>query len=265
MKMIILRTHYYCPHWHAALKLLRDQHNIQAVILADMTQQQFEYSGFEHILFTDAACLALGLGIDGNYRWRCGDYCYYLAYQKYSFSQAWLIESDVFIPEAQLVTFFSQFDQDPTDFICSYYQKAGENWFWRRKFPPAAQVYACFMPVTRLTGNRIPELIEKRALEGGITNDESFLATTLTEIATVKDFTEFSDTIYDNLSFCYQVPKWRGGLLLFARLGWLRHRLYHPVVASRTLFSKYAKIRYCKAIAKILFQNLFMKNKYENY
>lgn len=265
MKIIILRTHYYCPHWHASLELLRDIYKIESVILADMTQQNFHYPGFEHIHFTDEACLSLGLGISGNYRWRCGDYCYYLAYQKYRFSQAWLLESDVFIPETGLVNFLTQFDHDPVDFICAYYKKADENWYWRKHFSSTDSVYACFLPVTRLAGHIIPDLIRKRCLEKGITNDESFLATTLTDIGTVKDFSEFSTGIYDNLSFCYRVPKWRKGLRFLARRGYLKHQLYHPVVGRGALFAKYFKRGYCKASIITLFQNIIMKNKDENF
>lgn len=265
MKIIILRTHYYCPHWHAALKLLKNTYNMQVVILADMSRQIFEYPGLEHILFSDAACQSLGLGISDNYRWRCGDYCYYLTYQKYQFSHAWLIESDVFIPEKELHSFFSKFDNDPVTFLCSYYKKADENWYWSKIFSASDLVYSCFLPVTRLAGHVVPELIKKRVLEGGATNDEAFLATTLTDIATVKDFSQFSHQIYDNLSFCYRVPKWRSGLIFLARHGFLNKALYHPVVERRVLFRKYFKKSYLKASILTFFQNLIMKNKYKNF
>ena len=165
----------------------------------------------------DPACAALGLHCPADYAWKCGDYAYYLARQRFPAARwFWMIEYDVRFHGGDLAEFFAFFDrQESVDFIAPHLAPAGPEWFWTVTARARdARAWRCLFPVTRLSARAIDAARSKRVQHSRNPfrrliwpNDEAFVATTLANGGfACKDFNAFGRSVYSQSSFTFTEP-----------------------------------------------------------
>ena len=163
------------------------------------------------------ACSALGLHCPADFAWRCGDYGYYLARQRFPDAELfWLIESDVRFYGKDPEHFFRFFANRPdVDFLAGGLKPADQSWYWRntaraRDVAP----FRCLFPVTRLSSEAIDAVFARRIEHGKHLsrrilwpNDEALVATTLMNGGFVsRDFNDFGSVFYSDETFYYGTP-----------------------------------------------------------
>jgi hypothetical protein len=168
-------------------------------------------------MLTVESCSALGLHCPSDFAWRCGDYCVYLARQRFpEATHLWMVEYDIRIAGGQPAAFFEAFEHQPQiDFLACNYHRAGTDWDWY--FNASARdvvTFRCTFGIIRLSARAIDRLLAKRLQQARIfwrrklcPNDEGFVATTLSnEGFNCADFNDFGKVFYDDNTMSLHSP-----------------------------------------------------------
>ena len=202
------------------------------------------------IALSRAACAAVGLYCPEDFAWKCGDYGYYLARQRFPQTrQFWMIETDVRFYGDEPAEFFRFFDgRQDVDFLATQLRPAGHAWFWRQTARARdAQAFRCLFPVTRLSSRAIDATLSRRIEHGRRRrrrllwpNDEALVATTLLNGDFVcRDINDFGRQFYSRDTFYFGRPidgdrfQPDGGSV----------QLAHPVLFGASYAARLAKAR----------------------
>lgn len=200
---------------------------------------------FDKISLTMAAFRGLNLYCPSDVGWRCGDYGFYFARQRFPQERFfWLMEYDVRLTGPDLGQFFDCFVQaDAVDLIAGHYRMAESWWYWTHTMATRDQpVWRCLFPVVRLSAAAVDLLYAERLAYArkplrlaNWPNDESFVATTLARDGRrCADINDFGTQLYDDTSYTFGEPingdefDERGQQL----------KLYHPVLYGEDLRRK---------------------------
>lgn len=130
---------------------------------------------------------SLGLYAPHDFAWSCGDYCLYLARQRWpNASHFWLIENDVRI-SGNASRFFHAMRGRNHDILLAHFRPADRNWWWHKSARGRGiKVYRCLFPIGRYSSEAVDMLLEKRRIQSRSLlrrllwpNDEAFVATTM--------------------------------------------------------------------------------------
>ncbi len=248
-EIILLRMMRFDRETRAFAERFRAESDRQVVCLVDERHGRLNVEPFEKVSLTTGACTGLGLFCPPDFGWRCGDYGLYLARQQYpSATNFWLIEADVRISGPDLGEFFRIFDhRDELDLICAHYRES-EGWYWDHTIAARGDtVHRCLFDVLRVSGLAVDRLLARRQLlsrnrvrRASWPNDESFLATTLSNDGSVcRDLNDFGRELYtdDTLTF-YNV--FHGASF---RPPQTQITIYHPVLFGEAYEQKVAKLK----------------------
>jgi len=169
------------------------------------------------VMLTEEACLALGLYCPPDFAWRCGDYCIYLARQRFpQAAHLWLIEHDIRIAGGRPASFFETFEGQPQiDFLACNYRRAAADWDWYFNASGRdVQTFRCNFGIVRLSARAVDRLLAKRVVQGKVwqrrklfPNDEGFVATTLSnDDFLCADFNGFGQIFYDGETMSLHLP-----------------------------------------------------------
>jgi hypothetical protein len=248
--MIILRTTSFSTHTASFAGRLSEESGHRVCIVIDETRGEIDVAPFEKISMTRAACERLGLFCPSDFGWRCGDYGFYLARQRYPDEAfIWQIEYDVRLSGSHLDEFFSKFNEaEDVDMIAGHYRQADRYWFWTHAMAARGElVWRCLFPVVRLSAKAIDTLFDmrlhyaKQALRRAEwPNDESFVATISTRAGLrCADINDFGVTLYDDESYSFHQPL--DGYALEERARPLK--VFHPVLFDGDLQRKIARMQ----------------------
>ena len=169
---------------------------------------------FETLTFSRAAVRGLGLYAPKDFRWRCGDYLYYLAAATYPGEDViWLIESDVIVNHPG--QFFGLASRSGCDFIAADLRMAESAWYWYSyALGRGIKPYRCLFPVTRLSRRAICSLLERRQRHSRNlarrilwANDEGFVATSLAASSLLySDINSVCPSAWESETFSYDRP-----------------------------------------------------------
>lgn len=238
---LIFRTNFYSKEWHDFLLLYNNF--IKVVIVADLRDEEYIYTGVEQVSFSRENVLELGLSYDDEVQWRCGDYAYYLAYHNYKFDFAWMIEPDCFFNGVDLKKLFLL--EANFDFISTFVTKAKDDWYWKSISKYSHETYRCFFPITRLSKSAVIHLFSKRKSTDSSMNDESFVISEVFNKGL--SFAELNEAIpsikYSIKNYSYRNVHYSNYLRLKIYLGLSKDSIYHPVYFSiysylRSFFKK---------------------------
>lgn len=131
---------------------------------------------------------ALGISVENDWGWRCGDMCYYAFAERVGSDFYILIESDVWMTHNTALTLFDALAGSTADFIAHNIQAAPPDWLWHATIKPfVPTVYSCAFPLTRLSRRALDFLRPQRAVlnhickanDAAVPNDESFVASAI--------------------------------------------------------------------------------------
>ena len=209
--LILIRTDFIDPALGEWARTLRADTGFDVVFAADERARPAPVpDGFDKISVTSDSIARLGLAASPDFAWRCGDYCFYLARERFRDAQFfWLIEPDVFLSFDDYSDLFSPFESaTDVDLIAPGYRKAEPAWMWTTLMAPiASPVYGCLFPLVRLSSEAVRVAYDaRRALTeiypavrpfDAVPNDESLVATTLTQAGlTCKNINDFDRRVY---------------------------------------------------------------------
>ncbi|WP_241618950.1 hypothetical protein, partial [Rosenbergiella epipactidis] len=218
---------YYDKNWHSRLLNLNEK-NIKVIIVAD--DKNFDptrmYYNLEVVEFNSSTVTQLNLEFDDRVQWRCGDYAYYLAYKKYNFDYAWMIEPDCYLNKISLEDIFTS--DNNADFVCAYLRKSDTNWYWHNTSAYGSETYRCFFPLTRISGKLVSAMYKERLKVGNKMNDELFSASfSLNNNFIVDDLSNIKNIKFTTKSYSYTNIHF-GPLLKLTSGYFSRNNLYHP-------------------------------------
>lgn len=213
-EVIVLRTTDFSGMTPVFAAQLAAESNRTLACLVDERNGIVDTGPHDKISLTRDACERLRLFCPDDFAWRCGDYGLYLARQQYpDATNFWLIEGDVRISGSSLGNFFNLFDGcDDVDFICAHYRLSAGAWYWDHAIAARdSVVHRCLFDVLRVSAPAVDRLLQRRQVlansrvrRASWPNDESFLATTLSNDGSVcRDLNSFGQTLYtdDSLTF----------------------------------------------------------------
>lgn len=243
--MILLRTTALSPQTAAFANRLAAESGHRICFIVDERRGEVDVGGFDKISITRRACWRLGLHCPLDFGWRCGDYGFYFARERYPDERFfWLIEYDVRLAGPDARAFFEQFrNGDSFDLIAGYYRRADPSWYWTHTMITRDQpVWRCLFPVVRLSSSAIDLLLAQRKAYArrlfrlaNWPNDESFVATVLTRAGLrCADLNDFGASVYDDTTYTFHKPM--DGDALDERAPPLR--IYHPVLFGADLQRK---------------------------
>ena len=247
--VILIRTYYVDNAVLDLIEKLKKETAYRIAIAADERTQNLDPGpGAGKISLNFTAFHDLGLYVEDNAMWKCGDYGLYAALPH--FPQAayfWLIEPDVMIHTEHLSDFFSFFNTHrQVDFLACLYSEADQAWNWRRSMTPyATKIYRCMFSLTRFSRAAVEFMLERRralsashveaiarnGTQANLTwpNDEVFSATELSNSNFIcRDINDFGKTFYTENTFGFINP---------VSLKRLKNTLpdglvYHPVLSG---------------------------------
>jgi hypothetical protein len=242
----------FTPHTEAFADRLAAESGHRVCCIVDERQGVVEVGGFDKISLTRPACRALGLYCPQDFGWRCGDYGFYLARQRFPEERYfWLMEYDVRLSGPHMGDFFEAFaDADEVDLIAGYYRRAERWWYWTHTMIARGQeVWRCLFPVVRLSARAIDLLhAQRRAYAhrplrlANWPNDESFVATVLSRHADMRcaDLNDFGRPLYDPTTYTFNAPI--DGDALDERSAPLR--VFHPILFGDDLQRKRKRMKW---------------------
>lgn len=227
-KCLVFRTNFYDKKWHNKLLKL-NENNIRVIVVAD--DKKFNpknmYHGLEVIEFNSSTVKSLNLEYDDQVQWRCGDYAYYLAYNKYEFDYAWMIEPDCYLNMMNLEDLFKS--ENNADFVCGYFRKSDTEWYWHQTSAYGSSTFRCFFPLTRMSGKLVSAMYQERLKLGNKMNDELFSASfSLNNDFIVDDLSNVNNIKFTTKSYSYTNVHF-GPLLRLTKGYFSKNNLYHPV------------------------------------
>jgi hypothetical protein len=208
---------HFSPQTAAFARRLRDESGHQVCCVVDEENGAVDVLDFLKISLTRRACREIGLFCPFDMGWRCGDYGFYFARQRFPDERFfWLIESDVRFAGPHLGLFFECFrGADNVDLIAGHYRAAERWWYWTHTMTARnLPVWRCLFPVVRLSAPAVDLLHEYRRLYArralclaNWPNDESFVATVLTRAGLRgADLNSFGTLLYDEHSYTFSEP-----------------------------------------------------------
>lgn len=218
---ILIRTTQLDPRVIAFAETLQDASGHPVTYLLDARHAPVDAEGRSIAAISDDTCRALGLFMPPDYRWRCGDYGYYVARQQFpETSRFWMIEYDVRFVGSGAAPFFAFFAKHPAvDFLATDLRAAGWDWYWARTCQASdVAPHRCLFPVTRLSAAAIDAVRDRRVRQSRrLTrralwpNDEAMVATTLAGPTgdsnfVSRDINSFGRAFYDTSRFSYLHP-----------------------------------------------------------
>lgn len=247
--VVLVRTNHADAAVHALVAALRDGADHLVCLAADETNGPVDPGpDAEKIVLVPDELRRMGLHVDADALWRCGDYALYAAQRRWpAAGHFWMIEPDVRIHAARPAEFFAFFDRHrDVDLLACRYGESNPGWWWYRSMRPYAdRVYNCMFPITRFSGRAIRFLFERRvalaqrhaaALAGHATgpapvwpNDEAFSATELSNGGfDCRDLNGFGRPVHTGDSFTFTRPISADRLDATPPDG----LLYHPVLSG---------------------------------
>ncbi len=206
-----------------------------------------EVPNVRKVVVSKSRYLEMGLFVEHDTMWRCGDYCLYAVMQDLpGFDRVWMIEPDVYI-NADINCFFHEMEQAVLgfDFIAVRFSKSNETSPWQETMEPFyVERYICQYPLVSVTYRAIKTLLEQRLrmskfflremeISGKLAtpypNDEAFTATVCMNTGySCADLNSFGITRYDSDTFSFLVPSSRK----YLELSPPDQMVYHPVVSG---------------------------------
>lgn len=206
--LLILRTNFFSKRWFDIIKKLPVDYKV--IIVADNKKNDFFYPGIETVYFNEKNVTAAGLNVVDDMQWRYGDYVLYLAESIYSdYDYIWLVEPDVYINYDNIIKFFELYERDESDYICSYFGSADENWMWSKYLSEINENegFRTFFPLIRIGREPVLFLYDERKKCPSLANDEVFVATKLKNHGfSISTFDSQSSVKYDKNHFSYRMP-----------------------------------------------------------
>ena len=190
---------------------------------------------------------AMGLFVEHDTLWRCGDYCLYALLEDIPDARRiWMIEPDVYV-NGDVAALVKRIDgaSAALDLVVTRFSKANPAAPWQETMVPFSQdVYICQFPLLTITPRAVRQLHRTRLamaahfarqierdgkITGDYPNDEAFTATTcMNHGFACADFNALGPTIHTANTFSFVIPKSRKYLTL-ARPDQL---VYHPVATG---------------------------------
>lgn len=202
----------------------------------------------DKVALTQAACEGLGLYCPADFGWRCGDYGLYLARRAYPATRRfWLVENDVRILGRSPRDFFDFFANQNEDFLASYIEPAGVDWYWHGSLINRDQApFKCFFPLCRVAATVLDRLEAVRRWQATQwerrrfwPNDEGFVATAILEGGfSWADFNDFGRQFYTADQFHFESVLDGDSLPNPTEDA----RLFHPVLYGDALHRKRARL-----------------------
>lgn len=204
--MILLRTQAVTEEVRRLVEGLQHWSALPVTYLIDERGGSVDTGRRAKISITHDACSAVGLFCPEDFAWRCGDYGFYLARQRYpNVKHFWMIEEDVRLVGRDPSAFFRKFEPIEADLLSSYIETPDVDWPWMSTITAEnARPAKCFFPVVRLSSPAIDILLAKRRVHSKHwarrrlwANDEAFVATTLLAAErTMLDLNEGEPKVY---------------------------------------------------------------------
>lgn len=269
MDALLVRTHFV----DAAIRECLDHYQAPGFglvgLVVDESNGPMETGATPKVSLTKGAIDDLGLYMEGDTFWRCGDYGLYVARRKWpEIDNFWLVEWDVRIRFDHVADFFSLCNSNGAggaDLLCPWFGPAGHDWYWRAAMAPFRdQIYRCFVfSIVRLSARSIDHLLPIRQRMSQIEtakkfwpNDEVFVATELMAGG-----------------FSWQDPFSRHGLVTKDSFGCDRphserrllgtpndSKVYHPVRRGDAYFAKALQFaKRCPGDAALLSEDLLLE------
>lgn len=215
--MILLRTMSFSAQTAAFARRLAAESGQKICFVIDERKGAVDTAEFDKISLTRQACRRLGLYCPLDFGWRCGDYGFYLARQRYADEKSfWLIEYDVRLVGPDTGDFFRNFEgADDVDLIAGHFRVAERWWYWTHTMAARGEsVWRCLFPVVRLSSKAIDFLHAQRKAFArkplrlaNWPNDESFVATMLSRAgAHCADLNDFGRVLYDDTTYTFHKP-----------------------------------------------------------
>ena len=214
---LLIRTTAITPAVLEFADTLERASNYPVALIFDERAKSIDPGSRTALRLSTASCVALGLYCPQDFAWKCGDYGYYLARERFPETQHfWMVEADVRFYGNTIAEFFRFFDDHrDVDFLAAHIRPAGHSWFWSRTARARDAIpYRCLFPVTRLSRSAIVAVLECRLSQGRYhrrrllwPNDEAMVATTLLKGGfTCRDFNDFGRAFYSEKTFYYGEP-----------------------------------------------------------
>ena len=183
--MILVRCTTPDPEIRRWAQALSAASSLPAVFVVDERRGPVDLPPDLKIGLTQLLVEALGLYAPADFAWRCGDYGFYAARQRFpNVARFWLIEHDVRIARDR--DFFDALTAADDDLLAARLESADDNWYWSA-FTRARDVrpWRCLFPVVRVSAPLVDHLYRVRRAHSRQfdrrlvwPNDESFTATT---------------------------------------------------------------------------------------
>jgi hypothetical protein len=248
--MILLRATRASPRLLAFAEMLREASGYQVALVLD-ARFAGQAEGFDTLLIDRAQLRSMGFYCPNNFAWRCGDYGFYLAADRFpDIAHFWMIEHDVRFTADGLDAFFKEAEGNSADFLAAHLRAAEPDWFWSDfASGRGVQPMRCLFPVSRLSRPAIEVLRERRITQGRSRlrqwlwpNDEVFVATTLkTAGLDCRDLNDGPVPVYDAESFGY-FRLIEGARFERELRGAAAFRIFHPVLYDEDYARKQEKL-----------------------
>jgi hypothetical protein len=247
---LLIRTTAITPAVLEFADTLERTSNYPVALIFDERAESIDSGSRTAIGLSTASCTALGLYCPEDFAWKCGDYGYYLARERFPDTEHfWMVETDVRFYGNTIADFFRFFDGHvDVDFLAADIGPAGHSWFWLRS-ARARDVtpYRCLFPVTRLSRRAIDAVLERRLSHGRYLrrrllwpNDEAMVATTLLNSGfACRDFNDFGRAFYSEETFYYGEPIDGDNFQVMDR----NVQMVHPILFGATYAARLARNR----------------------
>lgn len=217
---------------------------VDVAIVVDEQDGPVDCDPFPKISLDEAALAPLGLqDLPRNWRWMCGDMCYYLAAKMQpDYARYVMVESDVFLPPLGVDTLVHSLSTHPAQAIAARFGKNKD----RRRFSnmlvhfDVDPQWGCIFPLTAVTPPVITAMKEIRLqqmqdLPDATLNDEAVLAGAV--VSRGISYARLEDVIPERVpeeTFSTNPPH----LFEAVRANPDERRLFHPVVPFETILAR---------------------------
>lgn len=180
--LFVLRARRMSPLVQRAHDRLAEEAGPDRVVVVHDTREPDDLpstwpADWQVITLDSAALDRLGLHDgDAEVRFQSGDHAVIAAAQQYPAARYWLLEADTYLA-TDLHRFFAAARTRQEDLLAFEFAPAEEKWYWTRPMHQLgyADVYACRLPVLRLSAAAVEELTESRRALATLVADEPSL------------------------------------------------------------------------------------------
>lgn len=215
--IILFRTHRDTPYVRERYNFLVETSGKRVVVLYDEGGGAHGFTDVESIRVNAKAYTDLGLHVCTDFGWRCGDYGFYVAREKYpEVRHFWMLEYDVLLSYPRASDFFDKFaGLGNAMCLIADFGPAPKSWWWyRSKILAGRTVPHLFFPVSRMSAEAIDLLYAERIrlgkdfeVENDLwLNDEAILAHLMSKNTITCTDLNVGDMVYTKSSFRYDWP-----------------------------------------------------------